>query len=269
MGKPVLSVTNLSVENNKTKRKIVDDISFDVCEGEVVVLSGANGCGKSTILKAIIGRGLEPERSKTSGKVIVFYATDISAISSERPILKVENPDEIRTRVAYVDQEDDYESKGKKMTVRTFFDISAESYIESKRLSKAEMVEILKKYAPAYDGGVQFDLKTKLKQLSGGQRRLLSIISAIAVREDAVLFVIDEPLNNLDYNNMRNVSNLINSIHRENPKSAFLIVTHCRIFPFVTKRIEIAMGRITETVQDSNLYHCVGKLNDNGYYCDS
>lgn len=51
--KKVLEVKNLTLEYKS--KKVLEDISFDLYEGEIVLLSGANGSGKSSILSSIIG----------------------------------------------------------------------------------------------------------------------------------------------------------------------------------------------------------------------
>ena len=90
------------------------------------------------------------------------------------------------------------------------------------------------------------------------------------IRDSAKLFIIDEPLNNLDYDNMINVSNLINKIHREHPNAAFLLVTHCRIFPFITKRIDLNNGRILSISPEKEgyleYYHCLKEPVNEGFY---
>ena len=95
---------------------------------------------------------------------------------------------------------------------------------------------------------------------------MLSIISAVAVREDAKLFIIDEPLNNLDFKNARKVSNLITRIHRENPDAAILMVTHCRIFPVITRLITLEKGVIVPNAEEYHCHSCFGKANEDGFY---
>ena len=53
----ILEVRNLSVEFKKDKKPFfaVNDVSFDVREGEILGLAGESGCGKSSLSRAILG----------------------------------------------------------------------------------------------------------------------------------------------------------------------------------------------------------------------
>ena len=95
---------------------------------------------------------------------------------------------------------------------------------------------------------------------------MLSIISSVAVRENAKLFIIDEPLNNLDFANARKISNLITRIHKENPDAAILMVTHCRIFPAINRLITIKNGVIVPNEEEYTCHSCFGKANSEGFY---
>ena len=254
----ILSVKNLSVSIKKDSRIIVDKVSFNIEKGEILILSGANGCGKTTIIRSILG---EIENEKIYSGTILFD-DQLDILTCKETQLR-----DFRKRIGYVPQEDVYNSIGRRINVATILNDSAESYYKRHTLSKEEMHVLLHKFAPGRENKPQFDISQKPQKLSGGQQRLLSIISAIAVRKNAAFFIIDEPLNNLDYDNMRNISNLINSIHKENDKAAFLIVTHCRIFPFVTRRLEIISGKIvSESYIQEKCYDCIGKPNNKGFY---
>ena len=58
----ILSIKNLSIQIKQ--RRLMQGVSFDVKSGDVVLLSGENGIGKSTILKSIL-------RLETEGKTIL------------------------------------------------------------------------------------------------------------------------------------------------------------------------------------------------------
>lgn len=255
----ILKVSNLNIVlPNGTN--IVKGVSFEIKSGEVVAIAGENGCGKSTILKAIM-------REDESGKNI---SGEISYCGGEN-ILEMESNDlqSFRAKVAYVPQKDDYTCYGKRMTVFDVMMDSADSY-STKQFSKDDIREIFDRYnLRIYEETTNKPLfyeKSCPSKLSGGQQRMLSIISAVAVREDAKLFIIDEPLNNLDFKNARKVSNLITRIHKENPDAAILMVTHCRIFPAITRLITIEKGVIVPNAEEYHCHSCFGKANEDGYY---
>ena len=70
----LLSVTNLSVSYDSIKA--VDDISFEVARGEIVTLIGANGAGKSSILRAISGLIHYQGAIQYAGKDLINIAAD-------------------------------------------------------------------------------------------------------------------------------------------------------------------------------------------------
>ena len=74
----MLQVNNLSyevVENGQTL-KIIDDISFDVADGEMLVITGPNGGGKSTMASLLMGI-----KAQTAGQILL----DGEDITEQRP----------------------------------------------------------------------------------------------------------------------------------------------------------------------------------------
>ena len=146
---------------------------------------------------------------------------------------------------------------------------SAELY-SGREISKEDVAALFDRYQlRVYDestGKPLFYEKSRPAELSGGQQRMLSIISSVAVRENAKLFIIDEPLNNLDFANARKISNLITRIHKENPDAAILMVTHCRIFPAINRLITLKNGVIVPNEEEYECHSCFGKANSEGFY---
>ena len=68
----VLEVKNLTLEYKS--KKVLEDVSFDLYEGEIVLLSGANGSGKSSLLSSIIGN---LENVKSIKGNIIYDSTDL------------------------------------------------------------------------------------------------------------------------------------------------------------------------------------------------
>lgn len=254
----ILSVSNLRISlANGTN--IIDDVSFEIKSGEVVAIVGDNGAGKSTILKAIMRE--DSVHKKISGNISYCGGKNILEMNDKEL-------QEFRAKVAYVSQKDEYNNLGKKITV---FDVMMDSaaVYSSKQYEKEDVKQLFDRYKlRIYDenGKPLFYEKSRPAKLSGGQQRLLSIVSAVAVRENAKLFIIDEPLNNLDFKNARKISNLITRIHKENPDAAILMVTHCRIFPAITRLITLEKGVLIPNREEYVCHSCFGKANKEGYY---
>ena len=257
----ILKVKNLSIlPANDSSRYIVKDVSFEVKVGEVVALVGDNGSGKSSILKAIMQHGMGDKR--VFGEISYLGGKNILDMSESEL-------QGFRREVAYVPQRDEYESFGKSVTVADVIADSARMYL-GRALSPAEISEIFDKYrlrvVNPETGKPEFYERARPAKLSGGQQRMLSVVSAVAAREGAKLFIIDEPLNNLDFNNARRVSDLITGIHKNHPDAAIVMVTHCRIFPAITRLISIKDGILFDSEEKYVCHSCFGTPNEEGFY---
>lgn len=256
----ILSVSNLTV-SLASGANIINGVSFKIKSGEVVAIVGDNGAGKSTILKAIMRE--ETEHKKISGSISYCGGKNILEMND----MELQK---FRSEVAYVSQKDEYNNIGKRITAFDVMMDSAELY-SSKLYTKEEVKQLFDRYPlRVYDenGKPLLFEKSCPAKLSGGLQRLLSIVSAVAVRENARLFIIDEPLNNLDFKNARRISNLITEIHKENADAAFLMVTHCRIFPAITRLITLEKGTVVPNREEYVCHSCFGKANEEGYYED-
>ena len=250
----VLSIKDLSIQIKS--RKLMQNISFSVGEGEAVLLSGANGIGKSTLLKSILR--LEGEGKRISGEILVRGFGDMFSLTDEEV-------QRCRSCVAYVQQRDDYAEMGN-IQVRDIISESGEASAR-KTLSYSEVNDLIDEWIPRRDDNSRiFDAKSKPAKFSGGEQRLLSVLSVIATRSKADLMIIDEPLNNLDFVNARNISNLINRVIRENPKMALLMISHCRIFPFITREISLTPKGIKEVQEHYECHSCFGEHDEKGFY---
>ena len=93
----------VSVDN----KKIVSDGSLTISEGDVVLLTGPNGCGKSTIIKLLMGDTFNYHKLDSGSTVALFHHG-----SSELDILSEESNMELfRRNVCYVSQDDVFESE--------------------------------------------------------------------------------------------------------------------------------------------------------------
>ena len=149
--------------------KAIDQVNFEVKDGEFMVLVGPSGCGKSTLLRSIAG--LE---EITSGQILIDDKDVTSLHSSKRDLAMV------------------FQSYALYPHMNVYKNLSFG--LETMKIPKNVIDERVQKAAQV----LQIDqlLKRKPKQLSGGQKQRVAIGRAIVREPKAFLF--DEPLSNLD-----------------------------------------------------------------------
>ncbi|MCM1328617.1 MAG: ATP-binding cassette domain-containing protein [Ruminococcus sp.] len=250
----ILSIKNLSIQIKQ--RTLMQNISFDIGHGEAILLSGENGIGKSTILKCIMQ--LETDNKKISGEITHNAFGNIFKLDNEEL-------QRFRASIAYIPQKDEYSEMGR-IQVRDVISNSCEAHTGGD-MSCSEVNELIDKWLPRRgDNSRIFDAKSNPGKFSGGEQRLLSVFSVIATRSNSDLLIIDEPLNNLDYVNARYISNLINKVIRGNPQMGLLMISHCRIFPFITREIKLSPEGVCEVLEHYVCHSCFGKPDENGFY---
>jgi len=170
------------------KRFVVNDVSVEVRQGEVVGLLGPNGAGKTTTFYMIVGM-IKP----TDGKVYF----DSSEITTE-PMYK-----RARMGIGYLSQE---ASVFRKLTVQD----NITAVLELMKIPKKERAERCQQLME--DFGITSIAKSKGYMLSGGERRRTEIARALATRPKFIL--LDEPFAGIDpiavEDIMRMVKNLKN-----------------------------------------------------------
>jgi phospholipid/cholesterol/gamma-HCH transport system ATP-binding protein len=184
-------------------QKVLDDLSFDLYEGENLVVLGKSGSGKSVLIKCIAGLiGMDKGR-------IRIFDTDIAKASRKEF-------EKIRQKIGFLFQSGAlYDS----MTVGQNIEFSlrrtqrklSESMIRSKTTSVLEGV------------GLSDTLEKMPSQLSGGMRKRISLARAIVT--DPVIMLYDEPTTGLDPVTSSEISTLINDV-REKYKTTSVIITH-------------------------------------------
>lgn len=222
---PILSVTNASL--SFAERSIWSNLSFEVNVGEFIAVIGANGSGKSMLLKSILG-----QQRLTSGEVSFMG----------HPVVHG------NTKIGYVPQHRAVESQlPLKVIDAVRFGLDGHTYglplpsREKKRLSlKAlESVDAL-------------DLaQSPVGALSGGEMQRVRVAQALISKPSLILA--DEPLSALDLHHQQVVSDLI--ANQRDSGSAVLFVTHDvnPIIDHVDRVLYLAQGRYSIGTPDEVL----------------
>lgn len=225
-GEPVLSVTDLVVEYPARRGdavRAVDGISLSVRPGETLAVVGESGCGKSSLLRAILG--LTPA---TSGAIRLAGAPAAPAISGRTAAERA------RAQVVFQDPSSALDPR---MTIAG---------------TVAEPLRVRRTYAPArvrqlLDGvGLDASYDSRLpRHLSGGQRQRVGIARALAL--DPALLLLDEPVSALDVSIQAQVLDLLRDLQREH-RLAYLFVSHdLGVVRGIADRVVVMQsGRIVE-----------------------
>lgn len=171
----------------------ISDISLNIKDGEFISIVGPSGCGKSTMLS--ITAGLEPP---SSGFVSIDGETVVGTSS----------------KVGYMPQKDHL------FPWRTIWG-NVTLGLEISRNRSPERLNHVTALLERY-GLADFSQKTP-SQLSGGMRQRCALIRTLAT--DPRILLLDEPFSALDYQTRLSVSDDINTIIRQEGKTA-LLVTH-------------------------------------------
>lgn len=177
---------------------VLDGMSLDIYEHEVVVLCGPSGGGKSTLLRTI--NGLE---KIDSGKII-YRGQEVTH----------RNIREIRKHIGMVFQQFNLFSN---LTVKENLLIAP---IKTQKKNKDEMLQKAKEYLEVF--GIADKLDAYPHQLSGGQKQRVAIVRALMLEPDLMLF--DEPTSALDPEMIKEVLDAIRRLSQIG--MTMVIVTH-------------------------------------------
>jgi lipopolysaccharide export system ATP-binding protein len=216
MKKRILSVQDL--EKSYSGRKVVDGLSFEVGEGEVVGLLGPNGAGKTTAFYMTMGL-IKPDKGR-----VIFKECDVTHQSIDS---------RARMGMGYLAQEPS-----------VFRSLSVEENIlcilETLGLSKSEERHRLQ--ALLQELNLQHLAKKKAAALSGGERRRLEITRALVTHPTFLL--LDEPFANIDPIAIHDVKQMIRILAKKN--ISVLITDHNarEIFSIVDRSYLICGGKV-------------------------
>lgn len=199
--------------------EVLNNISFSVKEGEFLSVLGSSGCGKTTLLRILIGL-LEP----TSGKIFKD-GQDITYLSPSKRKMGI-----VFQNYALFEN----------MTVLQNVEYALKINKETKDTSRETAVKLIERV------GLSEHMNKRPGKLSGGQQQRVAIARTLAMNNDIIMF--DEPMSALDVDTRLSLRSEIKSIQKEFG-STIIYITHDQEEAFaMSDRIMILKDGIIEQI---------------------
>ncbi|MDO4278839.1 MAG: ABC-F type ribosomal protection protein [Lachnoclostridium edouardi] len=187
----LLEFRNVNIQYKETGKNVCTDLNMFLCEGDRIVLTGKNGCGKSSLLKAVLQAAGFGDKSRQEVNSMDIQGEWRAASGM---------------RISYVPQSAE------------FLRGSLYEFISQNKLDETLFLTVLRKLNFSRD---QF--QKNMEEFSEGQKK--KVLLAASLCEKAHLYIWDEPLNYIDVFSRIQLENLI-----EKYKPTMIFVEHDQIF---------------------------------------
>lgn len=237
---PLIKVENLckyfQISKHETL-KAVEDVSFDIYEGETVGLVGESGCGKSTT-----GRCLVKLYEPTKGKVLYNGKNIFDAKGNKEKMEYCKN-----TQMIF---QNPYSSLNPRMTVK---DIVGEGIRLHENINDKELDERIEDLLKAV--GLNRDHMSRFShEFSGGQRQRIGIARALSVNPKFI--VCDEPISALDVSIQAQVLNMLKKLQKERGLTYLFIAHDLSVVKYISDKVIVMyLGMVMEQSPADELYH--------------
>jgi len=213
----------------------VDDVSFDIYEGQTFGLVGESGCGKTTLGRCILLL-IQP----TAGKII-FSGQNLLDLK-KREIRK------LRSQMAMIFQ-DPYSSLNPRMTVSDIIGKPLQIHkVARGRERRRRVMELMKKVGLSSEHLYRYP-----HEFSGGQKQRIGIARALAVNPKLV--VADEPVAALDVSVRAGILNLMKDLQKEFGLTYLFISHDLSVVKHICDKVAaMYLGKIIEIAETEELF---------------
>ncbi|QJT09667.1 ABC transporter ATP-binding protein [Oceanidesulfovibrio marinus] len=227
------------VIRTRTEVKAVNNVSFDIQEGETLSVVGESGCGKSTLARTVIG--LFPP---TFGE-IYYRGERIDHLSPSKML-------PYRTRMQMVFQ-DPYASLNPRMKVKEILEEPV--LFHGSRNGSISRVEVEERVAAVMEQvGIDPAWASNYPhEFSGGQRQRISLARALVV--DPEFIIADEPISALDVSIQAQILNLMLDLQEERGLTYLFISHDLSVVEHISSRVAVMyLGTLCELAKASAIF---------------
>ena len=237
--KKLIEVKDLTVKFGSKRKPFtaVDNVSFDIYQGETFGLVGESGSGKTTIGRAIIR--IHP----TAGGQVLFDGQQINGKISRHL------DHEVTRRIQMIFQ-DPMSSLNERAKID--YIVSEGLYAKGCHVSESERKERVEK--ALLDVGLLPEFASRFPhEFSGGQRQRIGIARALIVEPDFI--IADEPISALDVSIRAQVLNLMSDLQKKRNLTYLFIAHDLSVVRFICDRIAVIhKGKIVELAESEELF---------------
>lgn len=279
--KPFITINcDVSIDG---KKQLIHYQNLCFSKGDFVLLKGPNGSGKSTFFNFLIRRNEGQGFTELPGTSYFINEDGWGDVMSWSKAMD----SKLKRKITYMSQDEDTKDA---RTINDLLSLPTEHALgggnnilsnETKSVIDKQITYYKSRYLDEILGTTAIKKRffsidpynKSISRLSGGQKKMVSFISSIIKCKvsKSFIFLLDEPLNDLDSENKKRVNDLICDLRDDNKDIIIIMISHCHVIYGVNKTmtLEKCEGDISQYKasirQENNVpYNCLQRDEDAG-----
>lgn len=219
-GEPIINISHL--QKSFGDNQVLKDFNLTIQKGENIVILGKSGCGKSVLIKCIVG-------------LINYEGGSLKVLGNEIKDLKIKELDELRTRIGFVFQSSAlYDS----MSVKENLEFSLRRHGKNK--TKTEINSLVEEMLE--NVGLASAINLMPSELSGGMRKRIGLARSVIMKPEIILY--DEPTTGLDPITAKEISKMMLDMQEKYNISSIIISHDMQCAKLTANRLTVMIDGI-------------------------